>query len=557
MKSCAPACQSRIAPVLVSRLLLAAASAPFCAVAGTWQPLHNQPAFPDIVDPSSSTDYSPGGVVSPILLTDGSVLVLNTNLANVCCSFANGQVFKLTPDIHGSYVDGTWTQLASLPYIPYAGASAVLPDGRVILQGGEFTGYTGDFTLTNQGAIYDPVADSWTDLPPPSFFDDLYPPRATFAPHPIGDSANVILADGTYMLADKMSRQAALLDLATLTWTEVGTATKSDLNDEEGLTLLPSGEVLTVDCYTDYHFGLVAQYPADPTNSEIFDPVTQSWASGGSTIHTLTDPVLNEMGPAVLRPDGTVLALGSQGASSIFDTADHTWRTGPSLPLSTAGYQYTVEDGAGALLPNGNVLVVASGGAPDPNLGGYSDPPTGFFEFDGTQFIEQPGTPNAPTGYGFNSSLLILPSGQILQADGTLDVEIYTPADTGHDPAWAPAVTSSPSVVVPGFSYTIYGTRFNGMSQGSVFGDEQQNATNYPLLRITNIASGHVFYSRTHDHSTMAVAADFPVSTHFDVPAAQEYGASRLEVVANGIASAAVDVDVRPDELFGNGFDPP
>lgn len=544
-RHCAVACAVLVALFVV---------APF-ANAGTWQPLANQPQFPDIIDPGTNTNYSPGGVVSPLLLTDGSVLVLNTNLVNPNYAFANGQVFKLTPDINGSYVNGTWSQLASLPYIPYAAASAVLPDGRVIIQGGEFTGYTGDFTLTNQGAIYDPVKDSWSDLPPPTFFADLYPPRATFAPHPIGDSANVILPDGTYMLADKMSRQAALLDLATLTWTEVGTATKSDLNDEEGLTLLPNGKVLTVDCYTDFHFGLVPSYPADPTNSELYDPVTGSWSSAGSTIHTLTDPVLSEMGPAVLRPDATVLAVGSQGVSSIYHTADGTWTVGPTLPNSALGYQYTVEDGAGALLPNGNVLLAASGGAPDANLGGYSDPPAGFFEFDGSQFVAQPATPNAANTFGFNVGLLVLPTGQILEADGTLDVEIYTPSDGTYDPAWAPVVTDGPDVIVPGSSYTIFGTRFSGMSQASVFGDEEQNATNYPLVRITNLASGHVFYSRTHDHSSMAVAASFPVSTHFDVPAAQEFGASKLEVVTNGIPSSPLLVDVRPNTIFANGFE--
>ena len=546
-------CHARIVAILATKLFCASS----VAIAGTWQALVHQPEFPDIIDPGTTTDYSVGGVVSPLLLTDGSVLVLNTNLTNPDYSFANGQVFKLTPDSNGSYVNGTWSRLADLPYIPYAGASAVLPDGRVIIQGGEFTGYTGNFTLTNQGAIYDPVADSWSDLPPPAFFNDLYPPRASFAPHPIGDSANIILPDGTYMLADKMSRQAALLDLKTLTWTETGTATKLDLNDEEGLTLLPNGEVLTVDCYTDYHFGLIPTYPADPTNSEIYDPFTGTWSSGGSTIHTLTDPVLNEMGPAVLRPDGTVLAVGSQGDSSIFNTSNATWTAGPTLPKSALNYQYTAEDGAGALLPNGNVLIVASGGAPDASLGGYSDPPAGFFEFDGQQFVAQPGTPKASTTFGFNVGLLVLPTGQILEADGTLDVEIYTPDDTSYDPAWAPTISSGPAIVVPGFSYTIHGTRFNGMSQASVFGDEEQNATNYPLVRITNLASGHVFYNRTHDHSSMAVAASFPVSTHFDVPPTQELGPSKLEVVANGIPSAPLYLDVRTDEIFAGNFDEP
>jgi hypothetical protein len=80
------------------------------------------------------------------------------------------------------------------------------------------------------------------------------------------------------------------------------------------------------------------------------------------------------------------------------------------------------------------------------------------------------------------------------------------------------------------------------MSQGAAYGDDVQAATNYPLVRITNLASGHVFYSRTHDHSSMAVASDQIVSTHFDLPSTQEVGLSTLEVVANGIPSRAVYV---------------
>jgi hypothetical protein len=64
-------------------------------------------------------------------------------------------------------------------------------------------------------------------------------------------------------------------------------------------------------------------------------------------------------------------------------------------------------------------------------------------------------------------------------------------------------------------------------------------------VRITNKHTGHVFYSRTHDHSSMAVAYRGPVSTHFDVPGGQEPGESELVVVANGIPSAPVPIFVR------------
>jgi len=83
------------------------------------------------------------------------------------------------------------------------------------------------------------------------------------------------------------------------------------------------------------------------------------------------------------------------------------------------------------------------------------------------------------------------------------------------------------------------------MSQGSAYGDEVQDATNYPLVRLINLATKHVFYSRTHDHSSMAVASDKVSSTHFDVPVNLERGLSRLEVVANGIASQPVVVYVK------------
>jgi hypothetical protein len=99
--------------------------------------------------------------------------------------------------------------------------------------------------------------------------------------------------------------------------------------------------------------------------------------------------------------------------------------------------------------------------------------------------------------------------------------------------------------VTRGTTYPISGTQFNGLSQAAAFGDEYETATNYPLVRITNNSTGHVFYAKTHNHSTMAVATGSAiVSTNFDVPATMETGASSLVVVANGIPSTAVGITV-------------
>src|SRR5215467_277670 len=115
--------------------------------AQSWQPLTHQP------------DFTAGTL---LLLTDGTVMVHHED--------ANGGYsdwHKLTPDINGSYVNGTWTQVASLPsnYGPMSFASAVLADGRLIIEGGEqnFT----QFVWTNMGAIYNPLNDTWTSMNPP------------------------------------------------------------------------------------------------------------------------------------------------------------------------------------------------------------------------------------------------------------------------------------------------------------------------------------------------------------------------------------------------------
>jgi hypothetical protein len=107
------------------------------------------------------THSAPDGVVLSYQLTDGTVMAQGGN---------DSDWWKLTPDKTGSYVNGTWTQLASLPsgYSPDAEASAVLADGRLLIEGGEYN--FGSFTLTNLPWFY-PTArfsseTSWSRMSP-------------------------------------------------------------------------------------------------------------------------------------------------------------------------------------------------------------------------------------------------------------------------------------------------------------------------------------------------------------------------------------------------------
>jgi len=334
----------------------------------------------------------------------------------------------------------------------------------------------------------------------------------------VSDAQSVVLANGLFMLANAGTMEQALLNPTTLTWTPTGKG-KTDSNNEEGWTLLPNKQVLTIDT-------------RNGTNSEVYVPASGTWHSAGSTIVPLSAGA--EIGPAVLRPDGTVFATGATEHTAIYNASTGTWTVGPDFPSSAEG-QLNIDDGPASLLPNGNVLCDTS-----PNGG----PPSYFFEFDGTNLNEVAGPPNAPFDGSFYGRMLVLPTGQILFTDGSSDVEIYTSSGS-YNPRWAPRIQSAPSTISHGDSYVISGHYFNGFSQGAAYGDDAQSATNYPLVRITNRATGHVFYSRTHDHSSMAVAFGGIVSTYFDVPDDQELGISDLVVVANGIPSSPVTVNVQ------------
>ena len=439
------------------------------------------------------TAPAPFGAGTALLMTDGTVFISENDAAGWA---------SLTPDKTGSYVNGKWKMDASLPsgYGPLYFASAVLADGKVVINGGEYN--FGHQIETNQGAIYDPSANTWTSVAAPSGWNT------------IGDASSVVLANGTYMIGNCCSAQQAQLNESTMTWTIVGNG-KHDANSEEGWTLLPSGKVLTADVF------------AEP-NSELFAPFTKLWATAGNLTQYLVQQT--EIGPQILRQDHTVFVAGADPLSDIYTLGTKKWSTGPNFPngLDSA-------DGPATLLPDGKILLPLSPGVYNAGVQ--------WFLVNGSILNHIGGTPHDGTNSSYNLRLLMLPTGQVLETDGSNDVEIYTPSGNPNV-AIAPVITSVPATLTHGSTYKISGTRFNGVSQTSAYGDDAQMATNYPLVQIVNVATGRVFYARTHGHSSMAVASNATVSTNFDVPPGIQTGASNVYVVVNGIKSAPVAVTV-------------
>jgi hypothetical protein len=476
--------------VFISALNVVSAAAAGTAPVSPWQPV----AFPSQLHPGAM-----------LLLTTGSVMVQDQGPAN---GGASGW-WLLTPGAKGSYVNGTWHRLASLPpgYGPLSFASAVLPDGRVIIEGGEDNlGHAS--TFTNLGAIYQPLTNRWTPVAPPAGSE-----WGT-----IGDAPATVLTNGTFMLGGSgnfSNTTQALLNPKTLTWTITGTH-KVDDNEEEGFTLLPNDRVLTV--------GLRPN--ADYT--EIYDPATGNWTDAGKIPVPIVDTVGGELGPLVLRPNGTVLVLGATGQNAVYDVATQTWAPGPSFPVID-GKQPHCADAPAAVLPDGNVLIDASPG--------LYQPPSHFFVFNGRSLARVTDAPNAADLQSNFGYMLVLPTGQILFNDRDGHMEVYT--DSGRPNAsWRPVIRKVATTLVPGTNYSVTGSQLNGLTQGAYYGDDYQSATNYPLVRVTYDRTGRVFYARTFDMSSMAVTPMSPSHAQFQIPTSASRGKATLVVVANGISSS-------------------
>jgi hypothetical protein len=459
------------------------------------------------------TSSPPAAINMSFLLTDGSVLSQSADSWN--------EWYRYVPDAKGNYTDGTWTQVGSLQsgYAPDAMASDVLANGELVISGGEYNeGGNYQLQLVNLGAVFNPKTNAWTPLG--------HPTRWKW----IGDSPSSVLPNGQLLMGDKLHNWDAALNPKSLKWHHVSDAGKADFNAEEGWSLLPDGTILTADV-------------KDAPNSEIYNPSTGKWKSAGSTIVDLHSPSPyhsclpygpkpkdcylppGEIGPSILRPDGSVFYTGSfssgygAGHTAIYYTSGSkagTWAAGPDFPNGdNAGDSYAV------LEPSGDVLVFGDEGY--------------LYEWNGSTF-------STINGAEVVGGPILLPTGQVLMCG--YECSIYTP--TGSPKAsWAPTITYVDSSISAGKTYKITGTQFNGWGQAMSFGDEFQNATNYPLVRITMTSSGDVYYAYTHDHSTMGVATGSkPVFTYFDVPSKIPSGAATVQVVANGIASKAVDVTV-------------
>lgn len=448
------------------------------------------------------------------LLTDGRVLAEDEGADN------NGTKnwWILTPDANGSYQQGSWRQVASASKDRVYFASAVLPDGRVLVVGGEYTG--GKQSEDNTGEIYDPVKNTWSPIKPPTGWSE------------VGDAPCTLLPDGRLLLGSISDSRTAIYDPKTNSWTDGGK--KLAPSAEESWVLMPGGAVLTVDC-------------SRTRGSELWVP-GKGWMDAGKLPVDLVQPSSDEIGSGLLLNDGRAFFVGATGHTAVYSpnadpTKPGTWAAGPDMPKDAQGHPFVSKDAPAVLLPNGHVIIAAASLGSDPSNFGDT---TSFFDFDPqTMQISPTATPPNASQPPFEGRFMRLPSGETLFANGTKQVSFQAPGGDAP-PTFRPVITSLPPSASAGSTIEVQGQRLNGVSQTIGYGDDAEAATNYPLVRLTDQSTGHVFYARTHDHSTMGVATgEANVSTQATLPADLPPGTYALQVVANGIASDPVALTVR------------
>jgi N-acetylneuraminic acid mutarotase len=291
-------------------------------------------ASAELYDPSTRTWSATGSLTdrrqqhTATLLPDGRVLVVGGN--QFAFDLASAELYDPAT--------GTWTPTGSLNVRRRNHTATLLPNGKVLVAGGiqEDLGF-GYFTITS-AELYDPATGTW------SVTGSLATAR--------GDHTATLLSSGKVLVAggrpsfsgagNPPITSTELYDPGSGTWSATGNLNFGRYNHTA--TLLPSGEVLAAAGFANgsIHF-----------SAEVYNPATGTWRMTGNLSarrawHTATLLPGNKV--LVAGGFGADYPFGSYASAELYDPANGTWTTTGSLV--TRREQHTA-----TLLPDGTVLV--------------------------------------------------------------------------------------------------------------------------------------------------------------------------------------------------------
>jgi N-acetylneuraminic acid mutarotase len=210
--------------------------------------------------------------------------------------------------------------------------AALLPDGRVIVAGGDPSGKAVE--------IYDSALDTWTSA---ASFQTVHSPPSL-----------AVLADGSVLAAggNDTSKSTEVYFPPFDIWVKVGDMTRTR-SCCASMTLLQDGRILLVGGAWNAGGGYLFIW----NQAEVFDPSTRAWSPVGG----MSTPRASHT--AVQLSDGTVLVAGGRtnnsplvitASAEVYDTVRSQWVATGSMTTLREGH-------AAILLDSGQVLAVGGG----------------------------------------------------------------------------------------------------------------------------------------------------------------------------------------------------
>src|SRR6266851_5028299 len=260
------------------------------------------------------------------LLPNGQILIVggSANLASwPPPALASAELYNPSP--------GTWTTTGSLKTGRYSHMAVLLPNGKVLVVGGEMT--SGAYTPSAE--LYDPSTGRWTTTG--SLIITRYGFEATSL-----QNGKALVAGGNAATGGLLA-EAELYDPSTGKWTSTGSL--KDARALTTLTLLSNGQVLVAGGNDANGLHGYA------SSAELYDPSTGKWTTTGSMnisrlYHTATLLANGE----VLVAGGRTYAPGPLAEAELYNPSTGAWTTTGSMNTARAGH-------TGTLLQNGHVLV--------------------------------------------------------------------------------------------------------------------------------------------------------------------------------------------------------
>jgi hypothetical protein len=364
-----------------------------------------------------------------------------------------------------------------------------------------------------------------------------------------GDDPTILLSTDRILTGSLVSPASYIYTISTNSWTFAANKVYNDSSDEEGWTKLADGRIITYDVGQS---GNTRQ-----SYAEIYDPVANAWSSispadgtASGTLPLLTSPAADfEMGPSLRLLDGRVFEIGATGHTALYTPSTNTWAAGPDIMGTLGGSPalFGADDAPAAIMPNGHVLLAADAG---PTSGVFSAP-TQLFDFDPRANVISPVLPAIPDPFldtnAYQTSMLMLPNGQALFADGSYQLWIYMP-DGPVSPVYQPVTTG---IKYNGSGvFTLTGKQLTGQSAGAAYGDDAEMDENYPIVRL--VSSTGTYYCRTTNWSSAGVATgSLSETVDFTLSPAVVPGNYSLIVSAAGISSFPTAIDITQAEVNG------